>query len=79
MKNLALRLRETAFRRRFPPPCFHLIDGWRQQNEGRQVFKFKLVAVEDEEGMTFPARLDVTRRLLIPTHVKLEVKIIPFC
>lgn len=52
---------------------FHLIDAWRQQSNGRQVFKFKLVAVEGEEDLNVPARLDATRRRVIPTHVKLEV------
>jgi len=52
---------------------FHLIDSRRQQSGGRQVFKFKLVAVEGEENLSTPVRSDATRRRIIPTHVKLEV------
>ncbi|HYM38360.1 MAG TPA: HNH endonuclease, partial [Nitrospiraceae bacterium] len=52
---------------------FHLIDSWRQQSDGRQVFKFKLVAVEGEENFSTPVRSDAARRRIIPTHVKLEV------
>ncbi|MCX8037777.1 MAG: HNH endonuclease [Candidatus Sumerlaeia bacterium] len=52
---------------------FHLVDAWRQQSNGRQVFKFKLVAVEGEEDLNVPARLAAARRRVIPTHVKLEV------
>ncbi|MBI2166510.1 MAG: HNH endonuclease [Chloroflexi bacterium] len=52
---------------------FHLVDSWRQQSNGRAVFKFKLVAVEGDEDLNAPVRLDATRRRVIPTHVKLEV------
>jgi len=52
---------------------FHLVDSWRQQSNGRQVFKFKLVAVEGEEDPSSPVRSDAARRRLIPTAVKLEV------
>ncbi|WP_026368219.1 HNH endonuclease [Aminiphilus circumscriptus] len=52
---------------------FHLVDAWRQVSNGRQVFKFKLVAVEDEEDLNVPARSEAARRRVIPTHVKLEV------
>ncbi len=52
---------------------FHLVDAWRQESNGRQVFKFKLVAVEGEEDLGVPVRLDATRRRVIPTRVKLEV------
>jgi len=52
---------------------FHLIDSRRQQSGGRQVFKFKLVAVEGEENLSTPVRSDAARRRIIPTHVKLEV------
>jgi hypothetical protein len=51
---------------------FHLVDAWRQEVSGRWVFKFKLVAVE-EEDLTATARLGAARRRVIPTHVKLEV------
>jgi hypothetical protein len=52
---------------------FHLVDAWRQASNGRQVFRFKLVAVEGEDDLSLPARPDAARRRLIPTHVKLEV------
>lgn len=52
---------------------FHLVDAWRQTSNNRQVFKFKLVAVEGEEDLTLPVREDASRRRVIPTQVKLEV------
>lgn len=52
---------------------FHLVDSWRQQSSGREVFKFRLVAIEGDEDLSLPVRLDATRRRVIPTHVKLEV------
>jgi hypothetical protein len=52
---------------------FHLVDSWRQDNRGRKVFKFRLVAVEGEENLELPARHDAARRRIIPTSVKLEV------
>lgn len=52
---------------------FHLVDAWRLESNGRQVFQFKLVAMEDEEEFDLPVRPDAPRRRVIPTHVKLEV------
>lgn len=52
---------------------FHLVDAWKQESNERQVFKFKLVAVEGEEDLDLPVRSDATRRRIIPTQVKLEV------
>jgi len=52
---------------------FHLVDSWRQTSNGRQVFKFKLVAVEGDEDFSKPPSLKPERRRLIPTHIKLEV------
>ena len=52
---------------------FHLVDSWRQQSNGRSVFKFKLVAVEDEQNAGTPVRPDAPRRRIIPSHVKIEV------
>jgi len=53
---------------------FHLVDAWREHDGKRQVFKFKLVAVEEipasQATMTVLAE---ERRRLIPTSVKLEV------
>jgi hypothetical protein len=52
---------------------FHLVDAWRQKSNERQVFKFKLVAVEGEDDPSSPVCSDVERRRVIPTHVKVEV------
>ncbi len=52
---------------------FHLVDAWIEQDEARTVCKFKLVAVEGEDDLAQPVRLDATRRRVIPTRVKLEV------
>lgn len=39
----------------------------------RNVFKFRLIAVEGEEDFTQPVQIDAARRRVIPTAVKLEV------
>jgi hypothetical protein len=52
---------------------FHLTDSWVERDAHRTVFKFRLVAVADEEDFAQPARADAQRRRLIPTNVKLEV------
>ena len=52
---------------------FHLVDSWRQESKGRQVFKFKLVAVEGEDDLSSPVQPDAARRRVIPTSVKLAV------
>jgi hypothetical protein len=52
---------------------FHLVDSWRERDEYRMVFKFKLVAVEGEEDFAQPVHINAERRRLIPTQVKLEV------
>lgn len=52
---------------------FHLVESWLQKSGGRKVFKFKLVAVEGEDDLSTPVRLDAARRRLIPTRIKLEV------
>ena len=51
---------------------YHLVDSWREDSGGRKVFKFKLIAVEEEEDLSSPARPDAARRRIIPTSVKLE-------
>jgi len=53
---------------------FDLVDSWRESDGRRQVFKFKLVAIEDETtlGHAQPA-WEEDRRRIIPTAVKLEV------
>ncbi len=52
---------------------FHLVDSWLERDDHRQVFKFKLVAVEGDEDFSRPARKDIPHRRVIPTWVKLEV------
>jgi len=52
---------------------FHLVDSWREQDEHRMVFKFKLEAVEGEEDLSVLPDVHPTRRRVIPTAVKLEV------
>jgi len=52
---------------------FHLVDSWREPSGGRMVFKFKLAAIEDEEGVNQPVRWGAQHRRIIPTWVKLEV------
>ena len=52
---------------------FHLIDSWREKSQGRQVFKFKLTAVEGEEDFSAPVPDNPKTRRVIPTWVKLEV------
>ena len=52
---------------------FHLVDSWQESSEGRQVFKFKLVAVEGEEDFSAPVPSQSKPRRIIPTWVKLEV------
>jgi hypothetical protein len=52
---------------------FHLVDTWQEPSNGRQVFKFKLVAVEGEEDFSVPVSVKPKTRRIIPTWVKLEV------
>ena len=52
---------------------FELVDSWREENDGRLVFKFKLVAVEDDEPQLRNKMANKVHRRLIPTHVKVEV------
>lgn len=52
---------------------FHLVDSWTEFDGRRNVFKFKLEAVEGEEDFSLPASNDPVARRLIPTSVKLEV------
>lgn len=52
---------------------FHLIDSWREQDGHRWVFKFKLVAVEGDENLATPVQVNLQRRRVIPTSVKLAV------
>jgi hypothetical protein len=52
---------------------FHLIDSWQEPTGYRQVFKFKLVAVEGEDDLQQPVSLSAERRRVVPSVVKLEV------
>lgn len=55
---------------------FHLIDSWIENDGVRNVFKFKLVAVEsvsDESAPEENSGCSVERSRIIPTSVKLEV------
>jgi hypothetical protein len=55
---------------------FHLVDSWKESDGTRNVFKFKLVAIEnvtDESLAEDKANREVNRSRIIPTSVKLEV------
>jgi len=52
---------------------FHLVDSWQESDGTREVFKFKLVAVEGDEDFGQPPSGHIQRRRLIPTAVKLAV------
>ena len=52
---------------------FHLVDSWCERSGGRQVFKFKLIAVEGEDDLSKPVPTHPITRRIIPTQVKLEV------
>lgn len=55
---------------------FHLVDSWQEQDANRSVFKFKMVAVDIDEGdqeAEAPALDDAHRRRLIPSVVKQAV------
>ncbi len=52
---------------------FELVDAWRERDRNRTVFKFKLVAAEEEHGAASAKTATADRRRLIPTSVKVEV------
>jgi HNH endonuclease len=52
---------------------FHLLDSWQERDEYRNVYKFRLAAVEADEDITEAAVSNPTRRRIIPTAVKLAV------
>jgi hypothetical protein len=55
---------------------FHLVDSWREDDQVRSVFKFKLVAVEgveDDNSSEDFQETDMKRSRVIPTSIKLEV------
>jgi hypothetical protein len=51
---------------------FHLVDSWRERDQYRKVFKYRLVAVEGE-GFDTPLQRNIQHRRVIPTSVKLAV------
>ena len=52
---------------------FELVDSWREYDGKRQVFKFKLTAIDDMELEALPETSSFVHRRIIPTPVKLEV------
>ena len=52
---------------------FHLIDSWIEFDGKRNVFRFKLIAVEGEEDFELPPIAVPVRRRIIPTAIKLLV------
>jgi len=56
---------------------FHLVDSWLESDGKRNVFKFKLVAIDEVDDETLPEdtahNRELTRSRIIPTSVKLEV------
>ena len=55
---------------------FHLVDSWQESDGSRQVFKFKLIAVEDvpnDNAFEDFQSTESKRSRVIPTHIKLEV------
>ena len=52
---------------------FHLVDSWRENDDYRQVFKFKLVIAEEKAGFLSGSANPSEPSRVIPTSVKLEV------
>ena len=52
---------------------FHLVDSWTEFDGKRNVFRFKLIAVEGEEDFDVPPISVPARRRIIPTAVKVSV------
>ena len=52
---------------------FHLVDAGKEHDGKRDVFRFRLVAVEGDEDFSVPPSVSAQRRRLIPTDVKIEV------
>jgi len=52
---------------------FHLVDAWVQSDGKREVFRFRLVAVEGDEDFSIPTLTNFDRRRIIPSSVKLQV------
>lgn len=52
---------------------FHLVDSWLEPSGPRQVFKFRLIAVEGDEDFSRPVNTNIPHRRIIPSKIKLEV------
>jgi hypothetical protein len=52
---------------------YNLIDCWRERDKYREVFKYRLVAVEGDESFDSPPERNIQRRRVIPASVKLAV------
>ena len=52
---------------------FHLVDSWQEQDGPRSVFKFRLVAVEEDTDAGISQSAAPAPRRIIPTSIKLEV------
>lgn len=52
---------------------FHLVDSWIEPDGHRNVFKFRLHAVEGDDNLSMPVQRDAQPRRIIPTSVKLTV------
>lgn len=52
---------------------FHLIDSWKEKSGGRFVFKFKLIAIEEDDSEISTNISEAEPGRVIPTWVKLEV------
>jgi hypothetical protein len=52
---------------------FHLVDSWREKDEFRNVFKFRLIAVEGDEDFAVRPQGNIQRRRVISSSVKLAV------
>ena len=52
---------------------FHLVDAWVQHDGKRNVYRFRLIAVEGDEDFSRPVAPRTDRRRIIPTSVKLQV------
>lgn len=52
---------------------FKLVDAWVENNNSRQVFKFRLELIDDETSVKDTKPHDIDHNRLIPSSVKLEV------
>lgn len=52
---------------------FLLTDSWKEQSEGRDVFKFKLMLQDDEKAIANNPKIDIKNSRVIPTSVKIAV------